>query len=101
MAFNLDEVLAEQAAAGAEPFVFVFGGEDYELPARADLLAFGRYAQNPISGMRQLLGPEQWKRVLASDAVLTDDGAEALLLAWFKHSTGTEPDEELGKEPID
>lgn len=83
MAFDLDAVLREE---DGEPFHFRFGGEDYSLPAHPDVragLAFD--AGRAEEGLQLLLGPDQWARLKASPATLTEAGFVALMDAYQKH----------------
>lgn len=82
--FNLDAVAAE--AEGRPPFLFVFGGEEYELPGEVNMIAAGALSEGLIfKGLEWLLGPDQWVRMQDSETVLTDGMLSALFEKYQEH----------------
>lgn len=82
-AFDLDALARE---ADGEPFVFTFGGDDYELPAQPDIRVAAVAANGqPLELLEQMLGAEQWGRLMESPAVFTPSLLSALLDAYAKH----------------
>lgn len=81
--FDLDALDVE---AMGTPFTFTFGGEEYELPVVADLAVGELLTDGDWSGaIRKMLGPGQWARVVASDAVLDMTRAIELVNAFTAH----------------
>lgn len=68
------------------PFLFRFGGEDYELPGNPSILAVMDIESGRLeAGLRKLLGPEQFARMVATDAVMDEPRLTALLVRWQRH----------------
>lgn len=90
--FDLDAVVAEREPI--PPFVFRFGGEEYQLPGSPDAVAFALLAKEETSadGIARLLGPDQWSRIQASTAVLDGAAFRALIDAYVA-SAGLDPGE--------
>lgn len=81
--FDLDAVTNEVEGI---PFDFTFGGEKYQLPPKVDFFAAVAFAEGDrITGMRRLLGDEQWDRMVASDATFDETRLGALLEAYRAH----------------
>lgn len=82
--YDLDAVIAESAPR--EPFRFKFGGEEYVLPASPDLRAFAALSAERLDdGFRLMLGPDQWARLQACDAVFDQTAFEHLIVAYQEH----------------
>jgi hypothetical protein len=79
---NLDALDSE-----GEPFPFEFGGEMYELPPQFDLRVGALFAdEKPFEALELMLGPDQWRRLLAAPQTLTPNKLQALFAAWAEHS---------------
>jgi hypothetical protein len=91
--FDLDAVAAE---GQDEPFRFRFGGEVYEMPP-LDLRQAAKLDDtggSAVDMFRLLLGDEQWQRMEAAEARLTQPMFLELLDRYTKH-TGID----LGESP--
>lgn len=77
--FDLDAVLAERNLDKPR-FPFRFGGESYTLPPTVDLVMAAKISGGDLlGGLQALLGPEQWERLCAADAVFDSDAMGALM----------------------
>jgi hypothetical protein len=83
--FDLDKVIAEEQ--GAEPFVFTFDGEDYELPGVMDVRVIAKISEGDLAGgLRLLIGDEPWQQIQESPQVLSMIALSALFDAYAKHT---------------
>lgn len=84
--FNLDAVIAERKPR--EPFRFIFDGEEYELAGDIDMrVAVSLSEPDQIAvALRQMLGIEQWKRIVASPKTFDVPAFAALMEAYAKHT---------------
>jgi hypothetical protein len=83
MAFDLDALARETEG---EPFTFTFGGDEYELPAQPDVRAITAASAGRVEEMlERLLGADQWARLQASPALLTQEMFKGLLTAYGEH----------------
>lgn len=93
--FDLDAYQAEGEDGPKPDFEFVFGGETYRLPPKANILALLDFDAGRIeAGLRRLLGGDQWARMNAADSVFDTDKLNGLLEAYQRH-LGTAPGESL------
>lgn len=92
MVFDLDKLIAErQPKRRRKQFQFKFGGDTYSLQGELDTLALNALGgPHGNEGLRKLLGPEQYDRILASEAVMTDATLQELFSAYAKHLGGVE-----------
>lgn len=91
--FDVDALVAE---AGRKPFRFKFGGETYVLPPSPPLKVVDALSgeQDPAAmttAMILLMGPEQWRRLLASDANLDAPTMTAIMDKYAAHGGMTVP----------
>jgi hypothetical protein len=83
--FDLDKVIAEEK--DAEPFVFTFDGEQYEMPGVMDVRAIAAISDGDLTGgLRHLMGDEQYDRIQASPQMLSMVALGALFDAYAKHT---------------
>jgi hypothetical protein len=87
--FDLDALIREREQ---QPFRFRFGGDDYEFPPSVDLRLAKTIEQLPKAGvggmvdlLRDLLGPDQWARLEASESVFDLVTFMALLDRYGEH----------------
>ena len=81
---DLDALDADEQG---QPFTFRFGGEEYVLPPRVDLRAVWAFERNRLdAGLRILLGPDQYGRLMASGAGFDAAKVKALLGAYNRHN---------------
>lgn len=78
--FDLDAVVAE---AEQTPFRFKFGGEEFTMSPLD--LKMGLKELTTVELFQAILGEEQWARIVASPARLTEPAFVALLDRWTKH----------------
>lgn len=81
--FDLDALAAE---ADSTPFRFKFGGEEFEIPPMDITWAAIDGSQlSHVDMFKLLVGDEQWARITASKARLTEPLFVALLDKWMAH----------------
>jgi hypothetical protein len=81
--FDLDALVRE---AETDPFVFTFGGEDYELPSQPDIRAVAAMTAGRLDqALTLLLGPDQWERMQSAEAVFDMTSLQALMEAYVAH----------------
>jgi hypothetical protein len=82
---NLDDI----AASVDEPFTFVFGGEEFELPADPDVVVWEMLSTNRLQAfLMATLGDDAYARMAdipADVATMTRERLAALLEAYQKH----------------
>lgn len=82
--FDLDALDAE---ANGRLFEFRFGGELFTLPASPDMLAFAALAEGQLySGLKLMLGDDQWQRMLAAKATFNAEKLAALMEQYLAHN---------------
>lgn len=82
---DLDALVAETNDS-KEPFQFIFGGDTFELPPHADLLAIGKFERGDVIGaMEDLLGGDQFARLKGSGKAFDTRYLQALLNAYGAH----------------
>lgn len=86
MTFDLDAWVADQLNAG-QPFTFTFGGVDFELPPEPDprtaaLFDAGLYNE----AFRRMLGEDQYRKFIATDAPLTRDAILEIIRKHAEHA---------------
>ena len=81
--FDVDAIEVE---ASGTPFKFTFGGETYTVPAIVDFKITAHLRRGDFaSAIEAMVGPEQWQKILASDAVLNLERANAIVTAFAEH----------------
>lgn len=81
--FDLDALIAE---AAAEPFTFLFGGEEYVCPPTIDIRAVSALAAGDLVGaLRIMVGDDQWARLEASPQTLGVAAIGKLIEAYAEH----------------
>lgn len=82
--FDLDALVAERAPR--KPFTFRFGGESYTLPAVVDVRAAAALSDGDLTtGLRYMLGAEQWERLAATEVTFDIEALNALLTRYGDH----------------
>ncbi len=90
--FDLDALETE---AEQTPFVFRFGGQQFELPPSPDMMAFAAIAEGQLyTGLKILLGDEQHRRMVEAKATFNAEKLAALMEQYAGHIGLT-----LGKSP--
>lgn len=83
MPFNLDAVAIEN---GHEPFIFIFGGDEYTFPAQIDIrVAIALDEDRYGDALRGLLGEAQWAKLSACAEVLDPTRFAKLVEAYTAH----------------
>lgn len=81
--FDLDAVKNE---AEGTPFEFKFGGQKFSLPASIDILgAASLMSGDLVTGLKRLLGDEQWDRLVGLPQVFDTNRLVSLMDAYRDH----------------
>ena len=87
MTFNLNAAMAE--ARGEDlPFDFDFGDDNHVLPpttSLAELIEMDKNDVDPFEQLGQMLGAEQWAKLLASPARFDLNAYRAVMKAYREH----------------
>ena len=81
--FDLNAVLREKTG---EPFRFLFGPHEFEMPAKLDFRVIDELNDGQLGkGFRRLFTVEQWALLDTVEEVLDLDGMLSLMKAYFAH----------------